>query len=103
MGFSGSVALFRKGVKKGTERAGSPSSIEAGMSRDRVVSVPVRHIDQKGWIWLLLELLYLFIFKLKTIVVVPVYLQEKKGTLKESDKAVMTAFDAIVNFCEELG
>ncbi|NWR78692.1 RECQ5 helicase, partial [Centropus unirufus] len=30
-------------------------------------------------------------------------LQEKKGTLKESDKAVMTAFDAIVNFCEELG
>lgn len=73
------------------------------MSRDRVVSVPVCHIDQKGWIWSLLELLYLFIFKLKTIVVVPVYLQEKKGTLKESDKAVMTAFDAIVNFCEELG
>ncbi|XP_010080813.1 PREDICTED: ATP-dependent DNA helicase Q5 [Pterocles gutturalis] len=30
-------------------------------------------------------------------------IQEKKGTLKESDKAVMTAFDAIVNFCEELG
>ncbi|NXX18766.1 RECQ5 helicase, partial [Podargus strigoides] len=30
-------------------------------------------------------------------------IQEKKGTLKESDKSVMTAFDAIVNFCEELG
>ncbi|NXA35995.1 RECQ5 helicase, partial [Eudromia elegans] len=30
-------------------------------------------------------------------------IQEKKGSLKESDKAVMTAFDAIVNFCEELG
>ncbi|XP_053851101.1 ATP-dependent DNA helicase Q5 isoform X5 [Vidua macroura] len=30
-------------------------------------------------------------------------IQDKKGTLKESDKAVMTAFDAIVNFCEELG
>ncbi|XP_042697055.2 ATP-dependent DNA helicase Q5 isoform X3 [Chrysemys picta bellii] len=30
-------------------------------------------------------------------------LQEKRGTLKESDKAVLTAFDAIVNFCEELG
>ncbi|XP_050175138.1 ATP-dependent DNA helicase Q5 isoform X2 [Myiozetetes cayanensis] len=30
-------------------------------------------------------------------------IQEKKGTLKESDKAAMTAFDAIVNFCEELG
>ncbi|XP_032932357.1 ATP-dependent DNA helicase Q5 isoform X3 [Catharus ustulatus] len=30
-------------------------------------------------------------------------IQEKKGTLKESDKAMMTAFDAIVNFCEELG
>ncbi|NXS57939.1 RECQ5 helicase, partial [Brachypteracias leptosomus] len=30
-------------------------------------------------------------------------IQEKKGTLKESDKAVMAAFDAIVNFCEELG
>ncbi|NXN33157.1 RECQ5 helicase, partial [Nycticryphes semicollaris] len=30
-------------------------------------------------------------------------IQEKKGTLKESDKAVMTAFDAIVSFCEELG
>uniref|UniRef100_A0A8C3NZ88 ATP-dependent DNA helicase n=1 Tax=Cyanoderma ruficeps TaxID=181631 RepID=A0A8C3NZ88_9PASS len=30
-------------------------------------------------------------------------LQEKKGALKESDKAVMTAFDAIVSFCEELG
>ncbi|XP_068065594.1 ATP-dependent DNA helicase Q5 isoform X4 [Anomalospiza imberbis] len=30
-------------------------------------------------------------------------IQEKKGALKESDKAVMTAFDAIVNFCEELG
>ncbi|XP_061317960.1 ATP-dependent DNA helicase Q5 [Pezoporus flaviventris] len=30
-------------------------------------------------------------------------IQEKEGTLKESDKAVMTAFDAIVNFCEELG
>ncbi|XP_029815867.1 ATP-dependent DNA helicase Q5 isoform X1 [Manacus vitellinus] len=30
-------------------------------------------------------------------------IQEKKGTLKESDKAVMKAFDAIVNFCEELG
>uniref|UniRef100_A0A8V5HH20 ATP-dependent DNA helicase n=1 Tax=Melopsittacus undulatus TaxID=13146 RepID=A0A8V5HH20_MELUD len=30
-------------------------------------------------------------------------IQEKKGTLKEPDKAVMTAFDAIVNFCEELG
>ncbi|NXI39985.1 RECQ5 helicase, partial [Galbula dea] len=30
-------------------------------------------------------------------------IQERKGTLKESDKAVMTAFDAIVNFCEELG
>ncbi|NWX24873.1 RECQ5 helicase, partial [Aegotheles bennettii] len=30
-------------------------------------------------------------------------IQEKKGILKESDKAVMTAFDAIVNFCEELG
>ncbi|XP_053939613.1 ATP-dependent DNA helicase Q5 isoform X2 [Cuculus canorus] len=30
-------------------------------------------------------------------------LQEKKGTLKESDKAAVTAFDAIVNFCEELG
>ncbi|NXH15948.1 RECQ5 helicase, partial [Bucco capensis] len=30
-------------------------------------------------------------------------IQEKKGTLKESDKAVMTAFDAIVKFCEELG
>ncbi|NXM55353.1 RECQ5 helicase, partial [Illadopsis cleaveri] len=30
-------------------------------------------------------------------------LQEKKGTLKESDKAVLTAFDAIVSFCEELG
>ncbi|NXY16967.1 RECQ5 helicase, partial [Atrichornis clamosus] len=30
-------------------------------------------------------------------------IQEKKGTLKESDKAVLTAFDAIVNFCEELG
>ncbi|XP_061222907.1 ATP-dependent DNA helicase Q5 isoform X5 [Neopsephotus bourkii] len=30
-------------------------------------------------------------------------IQEKKGTLKECDKAVMTAFDAIVNFCEELG
>ncbi|XP_061867195.1 ATP-dependent DNA helicase Q5 isoform X6 [Colius striatus] len=30
-------------------------------------------------------------------------IQEKKGTLKDSDKAVMTAFDAIVSFCEELG
>ncbi|XP_064323396.1 ATP-dependent DNA helicase Q5 isoform X1 [Phalacrocorax carbo] len=30
-------------------------------------------------------------------------IQEKKGTLRESDKAAMTAFDAIVNFCEELG
>uniref|UniRef100_A0A8C2UHC1 ATP-dependent DNA helicase n=1 Tax=Coturnix japonica TaxID=93934 RepID=A0A8C2UHC1_COTJA len=30
-------------------------------------------------------------------------IQEKKGTLKESDKAAMTAFDAIVSFCEELG
>lgn len=30
-------------------------------------------------------------------------IQEKKGTLKESDKSVMTAFDAIVSFCEELG
>ncbi|XP_009896246.2 ATP-dependent DNA helicase Q5 isoform X2 [Dryobates pubescens] len=30
-------------------------------------------------------------------------IQEKKGTLKESDKAVMTAFDALVNFCEQLG
>uniref|UniRef100_A0A8B9J0S2 ATP-dependent DNA helicase Q5 n=1 Tax=Amazona collaria TaxID=241587 RepID=A0A8B9J0S2_9PSIT len=30
-------------------------------------------------------------------------IHEKKGTLKESDKAVVTAFDAIVNFCEELG
>ncbi|NWI21354.1 RECQ5 helicase, partial [Crypturellus soui] len=30
-------------------------------------------------------------------------IQEKKGSLKESDKAAMTAFDAIVNFCEELG
>ncbi|KAG6931614.1 RecQ like helicase 5 [Chelydra serpentina] len=30
-------------------------------------------------------------------------LQEKRGTLKESDKVVLTAFDAIVNFCEELG
>nr|XP_013799548.1 PREDICTED: ATP-dependent DNA helicase Q5 isoform X4 [Apteryx mantelli mantelli] len=30
-------------------------------------------------------------------------IQEKKGSLKESDKAVMTAFDAVVNFCEELG
>ncbi|NWU90863.1 RECQ5 helicase, partial [Upupa epops] len=30
-------------------------------------------------------------------------IQEKKGTLKESDKAAVTAFDAIVNFCEELG
>ncbi|NXP05133.1 RECQ5 helicase, partial [Thinocorus orbignyianus] len=30
-------------------------------------------------------------------------IQEKKGTLKESDKAVVTAFDAIVSFCEELG
>ncbi|NXJ74766.1 RECQ5 helicase, partial [Trogon melanurus] len=30
-------------------------------------------------------------------------IQEKKGTLKESDKAMMTAFDAIVSFCEELG
>ncbi|NWT03020.1 RECQ5 helicase, partial [Mionectes macconnelli] len=30
-------------------------------------------------------------------------IQEKKGTLKESDKAAMAAFDAIVNFCEELG
>ncbi|NWH76378.1 RECQ5 helicase, partial [Piaya cayana] len=30
-------------------------------------------------------------------------LQEKKGTLKEPDKAVMAAFDAIVNFCEKLG
>ncbi|NXI05084.1 RECQ5 helicase, partial [Pachycephala philippinensis] len=30
-------------------------------------------------------------------------IQEKKGTLKESDKAMMAAFDAIVNFCEELG
>ncbi|NXU15153.1 RECQ5 helicase, partial [Pardalotus punctatus] len=30
-------------------------------------------------------------------------IQEKKGTLKDSDKAMMTAFDAIVNFCEELG
>ncbi|XP_067403669.1 ATP-dependent DNA helicase Q5 isoform X2 [Emydura macquarii macquarii] len=29
-------------------------------------------------------------------------LQEKRGLLKESDKAVMTAFDAMVNFCEDL-
>lgn len=67
------------------------------------LALAVCHIDQKGWIWSLLDLLYLFIFKLKTIVIVLVYFQEKKGTLKESDKAVMTAFDAIVNFCEELG
>ncbi|KAJ7399851.1 hypothetical protein BTVI_110919 [Pitangus sulphuratus] len=40
---------------------------------------------------------------IQTIVPVPIYFQEKKGTLKESDKAAMTAFDAIVNFCEELG
>uniref|UniRef100_A0A8C8S1S9 ATP-dependent DNA helicase Q5 n=1 Tax=Pelusios castaneus TaxID=367368 RepID=A0A8C8S1S9_9SAUR len=30
-------------------------------------------------------------------------LQEKRGPLKESDKAVMTAFDAMVSFCEDLG
>ncbi|KYO31154.1 ATP-dependent DNA helicase Q5 isoform A [Alligator mississippiensis] len=30
-------------------------------------------------------------------------IQEKKGTLKESDKAMMTAFDTMVTFCEELG
>lgn len=72
-------------------------------SRDREVSIPVCHSAQKGWIWSLLELLYLCILKLKTIVLCPIYFQEKKGTLKESDKAMMTAFDAIVNFCEELG
>lgn len=67
------------------------------------MSVPVCHIAQKGWIWSLLELFYLCKFTLKTTVPYPIYFQEKKGTLKESDKAVMTAFDAIVNFCEELG
>ncbi|XP_053157440.1 ATP-dependent DNA helicase Q5 isoform X2 [Hemicordylus capensis] len=30
-------------------------------------------------------------------------LQETRGTLKESDKAVMTDFDGMVAFCEELG
>uniref|UniRef100_A0A8D0GNS5 ATP-dependent DNA helicase n=1 Tax=Sphenodon punctatus TaxID=8508 RepID=A0A8D0GNS5_SPHPU len=30
-------------------------------------------------------------------------LQVKRGTLKESDKATMMAFDALVYFCEELG
>ncbi|XP_060109003.1 ATP-dependent DNA helicase Q5 isoform X3 [Heteronotia binoei] len=30
-------------------------------------------------------------------------LQEKRGTLKESDKAMMTDFDAMVAFCGELG
>lgn len=38
-----------------------------------------------------------------TLSIVFYYSQEKRGTLKESDKAVLTAFDAIVNFCEELG
>ncbi|KAJ6660366.1 hypothetical protein lerEdw1_017789 [Lerista edwardsae] len=30
-------------------------------------------------------------------------IQESRGTLKESDKAMMTDFDAVVAFCEELG
>ncbi|XP_074870733.1 ATP-dependent DNA helicase Q5 isoform X3 [Carettochelys insculpta] len=30
-------------------------------------------------------------------------IKEKRGTLKESDKAVLMAFDAMVSFCEELG
>lgn len=30
-------------------------------------------------------------------------LQEKRGTLKESDKATLSSFDAMVNFCEALG
>ncbi|XP_062976364.1 ATP-dependent DNA helicase Q5-like [Elgaria multicarinata webbii] len=30
-------------------------------------------------------------------------LQEKRGTLKDSDKAMVTDFDAVVAFCEELG
>lgn len=103
------VALFQ-GLAEGSEAGGrwaarpSSSSVsKAWMSRGRVVSVHVCCVDQKGWTWSSVELLYLFTVKLKTVVTVPIYFQEKRGTLKESDKAVMTAFDAIVNFCEELG
>lgn len=97
-----------EGREAGKEKAARASSVREewvskSWSRDREVSIPVCHSAQKGWIWSLLELLYLCILKLKTIVPCPIYFQEKKGTLKESDKAMMTAFDAIVNFCEELG
>lgn len=84
----------------GRERAASPSSIRGRDEQGGVCTWSPYWLEGLD---LVVELLYLFIFKLKTIVIVPVYFQEKKGTLKESDKAVMTAFDAIVNFCEELG
>lgn len=105
---SGAPFQGTAGGEAGREKAARASSIRGqwvsrNWSRDREVSVPVCCIAQKGWIWSLLHLLYLYIFKLKTAVPCPIYFQEKKGTLKESDKAMMTAFNAIVSFCEELG
>lgn len=44
-----------------------------------MVSVPVNHIVQESWMWLSVELIHLFVFKLKTIILVLSTFRKKKA------------------------